>query len=227
MATGRFVSYLRVSTKRQGESGLGLEAQRAAIEDFLNGGNWQIVAEFVEVESGKRNNRPELAKALSLAKATGSTLLVAKLDRLSRNAAFLLTLRDSNVDFVAADMPDANRLTVGILAVVAQDERERISQRTKAALQAAKARGVKLGCPNGAAHLKGLGNAAAVAEIGARAQERAEGLREIVTRLIGEGVRSQNGLARSLNTMGVESPRGGAWQGLSVRRLLARLKIIL
>src|SRR5262252_11216027 len=151
MAEGKFVSYLRVSTKRQGKSGLGLEAQRKAVDDFLNGGNWSVISEHVEVESGKKSDRhrPELAKALQACRLYGAKLVIAKLDRLSRNAHFLLGLKESGVDFVAADMPNANRLTVGIMAMVAEDEALRISERTKAALAAAKRRGVKLGGDRG------------------------------------------------------------------------------
>src|SRR6478609_1044909 len=147
MAKGRYVSYLRVSTDRQGRSGLGLEAQRKAVEDFLNGGRWDLIAEFVEVESGKRDDRPKLAEALGLCRLHNATLVIAKLDRLSRDAAFLLGLQKAGVRFVAADMPEANELVVGIMAVVAQAERKMISTRTKAALAAAKARGARLGKP--------------------------------------------------------------------------------
>src|SRR4051794_19793144 len=112
MANGKFVSYLRVSTDKQGRSGLGLEAQRQAVDRFLNGGNWALVAEYVEKESGKHANRPKLKAALAHAKATGATLVIAKLDRLSRNLAFIAALMDAGVDFVAADNPHANRLTV-------------------------------------------------------------------------------------------------------------------
>ena len=132
---GKFVSYLRVSTKRQGESGLGLEAQRAAVETFLNGGSWQLVEEHVEVESGKDDhNRPALHKALEACKVYGATLVIAKLDRLSRDAHFLLGLQKAGVKFVAADMPEANEMVVGIMALVAQAERRMITERTKAAL---------------------------------------------------------------------------------------------
>ena len=145
MANGKFISYLRVSTKKQGLSGLGLEAQRETVSTYLNGGSWDLKAELVEVESGSKNDRPKLAEALLLCRIHGATLIVAKLDRLARNAHFLMGLRDAGVDFVAADMPDANRMTVGILAVVAEAERDMASTRTKAALAAAKERGVKLG----------------------------------------------------------------------------------
>src|SRR4051812_32851358 len=145
MAEGAFVAYYRVSIERQGRSGLGLEAQRKAVEDFLNGGNWRLVAEFTEVESGEHSDRPALAKAFRACRLRGTKLVIAKLDRLSRDAHFLLGLEKAGVDFVAADMPQANRLTVGIMAMVADEERRLISKRTKEALAAAKARGVKLG----------------------------------------------------------------------------------
>jgi len=123
--TGRFICYYRVSTIRQGRSGLGLEAQRDAVRSYLNGGDWQVAGEFTEIESGRRADRPELAKAFAACRLHRATLVIAKLDRLARNAAFLLGLRDSGIDFVAADMPNANRLTVGIMAMVAEDEAQR------------------------------------------------------------------------------------------------------
>jgi DNA invertase Pin-like site-specific DNA recombinase len=132
--SGKWVSYLRVSTDRQGQSGLGLEAQRQAVETYLNGGNWTLAAEFVEVESGKRSdNRPQLAAALAACKRLKAKLVVAKLDRLSRNMAFIATMMDSGVEFIAVDNPHATRLTLHILAAVAEHERTMISQRTKAA----------------------------------------------------------------------------------------------
>src|SRR4051812_11090590 len=142
-----FVSYLRVSTAMQGASGLGLEAQREAIDRHVRQAGGKLLSEHIEIESGKKNDRPEIAKALAAARAKRATLIIAKLDRLARNVAFISNLMESGVDFVAADMPMANRLTVHVLAAVAEHEREMISQRTKAALQAAKARGVKLGNP--------------------------------------------------------------------------------
>src|SRR3954453_15779645 len=149
MASGKWVAYYRVSTAKQGASGLGLEAQREAVTDYLNGGNWQLAAECVEVESGRRNDRPELAKALAACRRIGATLIIAKLDPLARNVAFVSNLMEAGVEFVAVDFPTANRLTIHILAAVAEHEREMISARTKAALAAAKARGTKLGNPNG------------------------------------------------------------------------------
>ena len=145
MAKGRFVAYYRVSTEKQGRSGLGLEAQQEAVRTHLNGGNWHLAAEVVEIESGKRNDRPKLAEALRLCRLHGATLIIAKLDRLARNVAFISNLMESGVEFTAVDFPQANRLTVHILAAVAEHEREMISKRTKDALAAAKARGVKLG----------------------------------------------------------------------------------
>jgi DNA invertase Pin-like site-specific DNA recombinase len=143
----RFVAYGRVSTARQGASGLGLEAQCQAMDGFAASKGAEVLARFNEVENGKNPNRPELTAAILLARLTGATLIIAKLDRLSRNAAFLLTLRDSAVRFVTVDMPEANDLTVGIMALVAQAEREAISRRTKEALAVARARGVRLGNP--------------------------------------------------------------------------------
>jgi DNA invertase Pin-like site-specific DNA recombinase len=215
---GKFVAYLRVSTARQGRSGLGLEAQREAVRGFVEAKAGKIIApEFLETESGKRNDRPQLQAALARCKATGATLVVAKLDRLSRNAAFLLTLRDSGVPFVAADMPEANTLTIGILAVVAQAEREAISARTKAALAAAKARGIKLGNPHGVANLK-PGNGSAAASKAARAF--AEGLLPMVRELEVGGL-SLNAIARRFNEDGIRSRRGGIWTAKAVSNLKA------
>ena len=142
---GRYVAYYRVSTAKQGASGLGLEAQQEAVRTYLNGGNWQLVAELTEVESGKRNDRPKLAEALRLCRTRKATLIIAKLDRLARNVNFISNLMEAKVEFTAVDFPTANRLTVHILAAVAEHEALMISARTKAALQAAKARGVVLG----------------------------------------------------------------------------------
>ena len=145
MASGKFVSYLRVSTTKQGREGLGVEAQRTAVAGYLNGGAWTLVAEFVEVESGKRDDRPQLAAAMALCRVHGATLVIAKLDRLSRDAAFLMGLQKASVRFVAADMPEANETMVGFMALMAQAERKAISTRTKAALAEAKKRGKVMG----------------------------------------------------------------------------------
>lgn len=223
MASGKFVVYLRVSTDRQGASGLGIEAQRKSMTDFLNGGSWKLVSEFVEVESGKNNDRPQLAEAIKACQAYGARLLIAKLDRLSRDAHFLLGLEKAGVDFVAADMPNANRLTVGIMAMVAEEERRMISTRTKAALAAAKERGTKLGGyrgGNGAA----VGSALGVQARQASAKARAADLAPVVAQLRAEGVTSLRGLAAGLAERGIETPRGDAeWSAVQVQRLLAAL----
>lgn len=219
------VAYHRVSTARQGRSGLGLEAQEAAIDEFAAARGDKVIGNFTEVESGKKNQRPELDKALHLAKVTGSTLVIAKLDRLSRNAAFLLTLRDSGVKFVAADLPDANDLTVGIMALVAQQEREAISKRTKEALRAAKRRGVKLGNPNGAAALKraNKGNTASLKVIKRKADEHAVNLEPVLRELQAEGHTTLEAVADQLNKRGILTPRGKRWYKSSVRNLLKRI----
>tara|TARA_R110002049_G_scaffold306707_2_gene505647 strand:+ start:1856 stop:2554 length:699 start_codon:yes stop_codon:yes gene_type:complete len=229
MASGRFVSYLRVSTKRQGQEGLGIDAQRRAVEEFLNGGSWELIKEFIEVESGGNDQRVELEQAIATAKAHGAKLLIAKLDRLSRNASFLLSLRDAGVEFVAADMPDANRFTVGIMALVAEQEREAISQRTKAALKAAKARGVQLGAYRKGVFVGRVGTSEDVAKARAakavNAQAKAENLRFVVDRVDPEGTLSLRQLAERLTAEGIPTPSGkGDWAPQTVKRLKGRLR---
>ncbi len=221
----KFVAHERVSTARQGRSGLGLEAQPKAIDDFAASKGAHLLARFTEVESGQRNERPELGKALNLAKLTGATLVIAKFDRLSRNAAFLLTLRDSGAQFLASDMPEANDLTVGIMALVAQQEREAISQRTKEALAAAKARGVKLGNTNGAAALTRAckGGQALRDTVSRNADEFAEGLRPVVATICAEDRTTLREIAAELQARGMLTRRGGRWQVSDVRGLLERL----
>jgi len=221
VGNGVYVAYYRVSTAKQGQSGLGLEAQRKAVMDFLNGDEWRLADSYTEIESGKRNDRPELAKALRAAKLRNATLVIAKLDRLSRDAHFLLGLDKAGVDFVAADMPDANRLTVGIMALVAQQEREAISARTKAALAAAKERGVKLGNPGN------LKNRELGAERGrkvrtVRANERAANLREIIDDIRDSGQASLRQIASGLNGRRIPTARGGRWSAVQVKRVLDR-----
>lgn len=220
----KVVTYYRVSTVDQARSGLGLEAQREAVARFCEGRSCEILAEYEEAESGKRNDRPNLVKALHHAKVTGATLVVAKLDRLSRNAAFLLTLRDSGAKLVAADNADVNDMTIGILAVVAEEERKAISARTTAALQAAKARGTKLGNPNGAKALRraGKGNSAAVEAIRDTADRHAADLAPVIEHLQSEGHRSLRQLAAALNERHFRTPRGCAWHPTSVKNLLER-----
>jgi len=228
-ATGKWISYLRVSTDRQGKSGLGLEAQRASVNAFLNGGDWQMVKEFVEVESGKRSeNRPKLQAAIDACRLYGAKLVIAKLDRLSRDAHFLLGLEKAGVEFVAADMPNANRLTVGIMAMVAEEERRMISARTVAALQAAKARGVKLGGHRTDVDGKPVTlTLDAIAKgretIARRADEKASRIMPAIRELQAAGVTSLTGIAAGLNDQGIPTPRGGRWQAVQVSRILERL----
>jgi DNA invertase Pin-like site-specific DNA recombinase len=219
VAEGKFVSYLRVSTARQGRSGLGLEAQRKAVDDFLNGGNWQIAKEFVEIESGKNADRPQLAKALQACRVFGAKLVIAKLDRLSRDAHFLLGLEKAGVDFVCADMPAANRLTVGIMAMVADEERRMISARTKAALAAAKARGVQLGGDRGG-RLTAKQRAAGRAVQEEQARNRALDLMPTIQELQAAGCASLRAIAAALEERGIPTARSGKWSSVQVSRLL-------
>ena len=218
MGQGAFVSYLRVSTERQGRSGLGLEAQRKAVADFLAGGSWRHVAELVEVESGARDGRPRLTEALALCRLHNATLLIAKLDRLSRDAAFLLNLQKASVRFVAADMPEANELVVGIMAVVAQAERKMISSRTRAALAAAKARGVQLGTPGNLANHE-VGRLNGRTRQAARARERAVDLAPVIADAQAAGAVSLREIAAALNQRGIPAARGGVWSAAQVRRV--------
>ena len=227
--SSKAVAYYRVSTAKQGASGLGLEAQRAAVEAFCSSRGWDLTAPpYVEVESGKRDDRPQLDAALERARLTGATLVVAKLDRLSRDLHFLTKLQKEGARFIAVDMPEANELTVHIMAAVAQAERKAISRRTKEALAAAKARGVRLGNPNGAAPLRraGKGTTAALEAVATNATERAEGLRQTIGRLRAEGVHSLGAIAAALNGQGIVTARGGKWHASSVKNLLGRLEII-
>ena len=210
---GRFIAYYRVSTAQQGKSGLGLEAQKAAVQAFLNGGKWEVLGEFTEVESGKRTNRPQLQAALAMCKKQKATLVIAKLDRLARNLHFISGLMESKIDFVAADMPSANRMTVQIMAVFAEEEARAISARTKAALASAKARGVTLG-KNGAV----LG-----AKNHAKAMDTADSLRSVVAELKADGFKTPATIAEALNKRGIATPRGKQWHRTSVIRLLSRM----
>ena len=214
------IAYYRVSTLRQGQSGLGLEAQRVAVRQYLNG---EPTTEFTEVESGKVNDRPKLEAAILECRLTGARLVIAKLDRLSRNAAFLLTLKDSGVEFVAADMPDATALTVGIMALIAQHEREAISQRTKAALAVVKARGTKLGNPNGARALRGhTDRTSQTRAVKAKADYSARLVIPIIRELRRTGYTTLQAVAHELNERGIRTPRGGKWYAASVARVINR-----
>ena len=213
MARGRYVSYLRAA--------FGVEAQRHAVEDFLNAGRGTLVAEFVEVESGKRDDRPKLTEALFLCRLHGATLVIAKLGRLARDAGFLLSLQKSGLRFVAADMPEANELTAARLAVAAQAERKMISERTKAALAAAKARGKKLGTPeNLRNHV--LGRALGRARKTEKARERAADLKPILADLRASGAVSLRAMAHGLNSRGIPAAGGGSWSAVQVKRVLER-----
>jgi DNA invertase Pin-like site-specific DNA recombinase len=218
---GRFVSYLRVSTQRQGRSGLGLEAQREAVTGFLNGGNWTLVQEVVEVESGRNNERPQLARALALCRLHRAKLLVAKLDRLGRNVAFVSALMESNVKFVAVDCPEANELTVHILAAMAEYEAKAISARTKAALLAAKARGTKLGGLRW--DVTRVAAQGREASIQAR-QEQAARFRADILPVIEDkqrkGAATLQQIADALNADETPTARGGLWSAVQVQRIL-------
>lgn len=224
-STPRFIAYYRVSTQAQGRSGLGLEAQKEAVRQYVErNGGVLLTPGYQEIESGKRADRPQLALALERCKQTRATLVVAKLDRLTRDVAFLCKLRDSGVNFVAVDNPNANHLTVTILVAVAEEERRLISVRTKAALQAAKARGVQLGCPKGQGAERfganaGKGGAEATK---ANADAFAQSLASIVLPLKAEGL-SLRQIAAKLNADNIVTARGGQWQANSVKRLLDRL----
>lgn len=224
----KYVSYLRVSTAKQGHSGLGIEAQRAAVAASTTGA--PILAEYVEVESGKRDDRPELRKALDHAKAANATLICAKLDRLGRRASHVLTLLDgAGVSVVFADAPHAGALELGVRAVVAQEEARMISERTRAGLAAAKARGVRLGNPNGAAALRRYeakhGHVAATEGRVKAADEFAVGLRFAIERIMNEGRATTQMIAEALNANGFPARRGGRWSKGQVSRLLKRLDI--
>jgi DNA invertase Pin-like site-specific DNA recombinase len=223
----QIVSYLRVSTARQGASGLGLEAQRAAVQGFAGAGGHTIVAELLEVESGTKADRPQLAAALATCRLHRATLVIAKLDRLARNVAFIANLMDGGVDFVACDMPHANRLTLHLLAAIAEHEREMISQRTKAALAAAKARGVGLGNPKGAAHLREGCCFAAARSAGVRikkAKAHDDAVSGLIDELSATGIYGSTALARQLNLCGIPAPSGGAWSPKQLSITMKRLK---
>jgi DNA invertase Pin-like site-specific DNA recombinase len=209
----QFVAYYRVSTERQGRSGLGLEAQQLAVRGYL--GPTAVLAEFTEIETGKRNDRPELKQALALCRKHKARLVIAKLDRLSRNLAFIATLMDSGVEFVAVDNPHATRLTLHILAAVAEHEREMIADRTKAALRAAKARGIRLG-RNGADRLAPTYHAAAI--------ERARQLTPMLSDMRNAGMSARQ-MALQLSARNIPTLTGARWHAQTVIRMLDRAGI--
>ena len=208
----RFIAYFRVSTDRQGRSGLGIDAQREAVLRHVGSNRGELIAEFCEIESGKRNDRPQLAAALAAAKKTKATLIIAKLDRLARNVHFVSGLMESGVDFVAADNPHANKLMVHMLAAFAEHEREQISQRTKDALAAAKARGIRLG-RNGADRL--------APAYRAQAMDRARQLAPMLAELREAGMSARQ-MATELSARGIATPSGGRWHPQTRLRLIDR-----
>lgn len=223
MATsGKFVAYYRVSTKAQGNSGLGLDAQRESVTRYLNGGDWSLIGEFQDVESGTRkgNNRPELAKAIAYAKREKATLIIAKLDRLARNVAFVSNLMESGVDFVAADNPQANKLTIHILAAVAEAEADAISKRTKEALAVAKARGIQLGKPDNST-IGGRVKGAAATE--AKAYKEYAYLVPRILTLRAKGT-SFGAIAAALNQEGELTREGRPFKAMTVKRICDRLQ---
>ncbi len=218
----RFVAYYRVSTDKQGRSGLGMEAQQKAVEDYVVGVSGFLIAPpFIEVESGKKKDRPELIKALAHAKRHKAILIVAKLDRLARNVSFVSALLDSGVDFRAADMPQANRFMIQIMSAVAEYEAQLISERTKAGLAARKARGLPMGNPQNL--LKG--NSPAPAMNRAKANAVAERMRPVVKAIQDEGVSTVRGICEQLNDRGYITDKGNYWHPTSVSRLLKRLEV--
>lgn len=220
MASGKFIAYYRVSTQKQGQSGLGLEAQKEAVMRYLNGGAWELVGELTEVETGKGadalSKRPELRAALEACKKQKATLIIAKLDRLARNVHFVSGLIESGVEFVAADMPQANKVMIQMHAVMSEWERDQISARTKAALDAAKARGVILGAA-GAANLKPN-----IEERQAGADAFAEKLRRHIERMKADGL-SQRAMVAELNGLGIKTAKGGEWRLIQLQRVITRL----
>jgi DNA invertase Pin-like site-specific DNA recombinase len=221
---GKFVAYYRVSTARQGASGLGLEAQKASVAEYLNGGRWELCAEFTECESGKYDhNRPALQDALAACRRWQATLVIAKLDRLSRDAHFLTGLHKAGVKFVAVDMPEANEMVVTIMAAVAQAERRMISERTKAALAAAKARGKRLGRAPGSPPVprRDVGSRRGAASMVAKAHAFATDLRPVLEEL---AHLSANAAAAELARRGYPTARGGRWTAGKVISARGRLK---
>lgn len=219
----RFVAYYRVSTTQQGRSGLGLEAQREAVRLYTDASAGALVEAFTEIESGKHAARPQLALALDACRLTGAVLVIAKLDRLSRDAHFLLGLEKAGVEFVAADMPNANRLTVRLMAVIAQEEREMISARTKAALAAAKVRGTKLGGNRGGPKVDPAQGRATRSRI---ADDYARQVGPLAL-AAWQGTQDGSGYgyaARVLAARGIRTPGGGQWTRAAVRNLIERYR---
>jgi DNA invertase Pin-like site-specific DNA recombinase len=225
MAKGRYVVYYRVSTAKQGRSGLGLAAQKEAVAGFLNGGSWKIVGELKEVESGKRSDRPQLAEALRLCRVHRATLLVAKQDRLSRNAAQIMKmLDDATVPFVCVDDPNTTKLNVGIKALIAEDEADKASVRTKAALAVARARGKQLGGQRGDWRVETVAAKGHAASLQARrvdAEKFKTELMPVIEDIQASGITTLLGIAAELNEREVATRRGGQWTATQVGRMLS------
>lgn len=221
MADGSFISYYRVSTQKQGRSGLGLEAQRRAVADYLNGGEWELLDEFVEIESGRRKDRPQLKAALEMCRRKKATLVIAKLDRLARNVAFIATLLEGRIKFVCCDMPEADSTMLQIYSAIAEREAAKISERTKAALAAAKARGKQLGwsIPARTEEQKVAAQRGAAANRD-QARRFASNVLPIVESIRAAGIRSLAATAKALNARGIATARGGRWHAATVRRLI-------
>ena len=217
---GKFIAYYRVSTAKQGLSGLGLDAQKEAVAQYLNGGDWELIGEYTEVETGKGSDaldkRPELKAALAQCKKMKAKLLIAKLDRLARNVHFISGLMESKVKFIALDIPEANNLTIHVMAAFAEHEAKRISERTKAALAAVKARGKRLGVA-GPTNLKRN-----IEERQQRADAFAEKLRPVLNGFTADGLTKEQQVAR-LNELGIATPRGRQWSRMQLHRVLKRL----
>jgi DNA invertase Pin-like site-specific DNA recombinase len=220
MANGKFIAYYRVSTQKQGLSGLGLEAQEQAVLNYLNGGQWDLLKSFVEVETGKGadalDKRPQLRIAIAECKKQKATLIIAKLDRLARNVHFISGLLETGIDFVCADMPQANKVMLQIYSVMAEWERDQISSRTKAALQAAKLRGKVLGVA-GATNLKP--NIEARKQV---ADDFAKKLKGIIEGMKARGM-AQRAMCKELNDLGIKTVNGGAWGQVQLQRVMTRL----
>lgn len=217
----KYIGYTRVSTTRQGQSGLGLEAQRRVVKEFIKADkSRKLIYEYTDVESGKRDTRPQLLNAIKHCKATGAVLLIAKLDRLSRNVSFIFTLRDTKVEFKALDLPDANTLTIGLFATIAQHERELISQRTRSALAVLKVKGVKLGTSK---NLTRSSRIKAVAAIQDKARNNKDNLHAL------ELIKDKRKLgftyvdiAKKLNQLEYKTSLGNTFQAITVRKLVDR-----
>ncbi len=221
MSHQRLIAYYRVSTARQGRSGLGLDAQRTAVASYL--GDVRPLQEFTEIESGRRSDRPMLADALAACRLNNATLVIAKLDRLARNVAFVSNLMEAGVEFVAVDFPQANRLTIHILAAVAEHEARLISERTRAALAAAKVRGMSLGGFRGRSGTVQDCARATAARV-AKADQRARDLRTTLEELHTKQKQTLVATAIELNKRGIKAPRGGLWTGPQVRRIIVRAR---